>query len=99
MDRQRPDCGPQKRPHNVSPGSATIDRLQNPGSVVTVLREVFLAGTHVNRVRVTRVERDGTGGERWLIVRQGRPVRAAIGGLPNAALSRPDIDHIGTAGV
>ena len=84
----------QERSQDVDPGCAAINGFQNARAVVAVPREVFLAGAHVYGVRLVGIERDGAVGQRHLIVGERGPVDAAVGGFPDAAFGRSDIDDI-----
>ncbi len=83
---------------NVSPGFAGISRLVDAVAGRHISANVGLARADVNDIRIGRRHSDGTDGRNGLLVENGFPGEAGVGGLPHAAGGRSRIaDHRITA--
>src|SRR5207245_2685881 len=60
---------------------------------------IGFAGSGVDDRRVQWIDRDGADGQTRLRIRQSSPVRAAIGGLPDAATGGPGVGDVAVAGI
>lgn len=76
---------------HVAPPSS--DR--NAATVITAAREVLLAGTGVNDVRIDRVDRQASHGQGALAVSERTPRGAPVRRLPHSALRSPYINDTG----
>ncbi len=105
VDGERPDGGAalsengrvqseraHEWPGKLGPRGPGIDRLENPRAIKKGV--VRFAGSHVNDVRIGWCERNGTDGERDLIVGNRRPVLSAIEGFPDAPLCSAEVQDV-----
>ena len=75
------------------PRRTPVQGPQYPAAVVAVSREVLLAGTGVDDVRIDRVDGDRAHGKRAFVVGHGGPGGSLVFGLPDAALRPTDVDN------
>src|SRR5690606_2823431 len=85
---------PVERPGNDRQQRAGIVDTVDADAEEAVGRKTLFAGTHVERVRLRRCDRQRADGQAFALVHQRRPVEAAIDAAVETAVRGTDIDDI-----
>src|ERR1017187_2792174 len=84
----------QERTDDIRPGSASVGGFEDSGAVVAIDCEIFFAGSDVDDVGIVRIQRDRAIGHGGLGIRKRLPGSAAVGGLPDPALRRANVQSV-----
>ena len=87
MNDERADLAGVAQP-DIFPVLSGIDRFVNPGAVSGVTANGGFAGAHVNGVVIRGRDSDRADGRNVLLIKERRPVRAAIQRFPDSARNR-----------
>jgi hypothetical protein len=78
----------------VRPVGAAISGFQNAIAVIAVAGIVRLPESHINDLRISRLDGNGADGQARLIVGDGDPAQAAVDCLPHASTGGADIHRV-----
>src|SRR5271166_894138 len=95
MDANPPDVPGRTQP-GVRPGTPGISRFVDAVAIGDVEADRGLAGTSVDHIMIGAGHGDrADGGATEEAIGNAAPIEAAIGGLPDAASARAEVEHHG----